>query len=476
MNQLFTGWESLEMESKISSPQQSITGKSLELLQAINESAATFQRSAHSETAVFRAYQEQMANLKLRGGLSLLDESGENLTVKVVNYAGRIGKILSKFEKLIGKETKDFTFVAADVDVYHRVVAGGQTQYIADSSRVIAQMIPKSAQRYLGRIIIAFGSSPAIYAPIISSEGKVKGVINIVGDGLTSDDVPALTAFANHIAVALDNASLFEEIQKYASDLEKRVAERTQELAAANERLKELDRLKSKLISNVSHELRTPITNLELYLNLYKHGKLEKKEQYLRVIEEQSRRLKELVEGILDLSRLDAGKDEFEFLDVQLNDVVEPIAMMLQEKARTKDLTLTFVPDGHLAIIQGNQSQLAQIAVNLITNSINYSNAGRITVQTLNNYEDAHICLKVSDTGKGIADEDRPHIFDRFYRGLGSGQNHVPGTGLGLAIVKEIVEIHSGKIEFESEVGKGTTFRVWLPIEQQKNGRINSSA
>jgi signal transduction histidine kinase len=446
--------------------QQPLTGRSVELLQAINNAAATFQRSAHSETAVLQAYQEQMAIMELRGGLSLLDEAGENLVIKVVNYAGRVGAILKKFENLVGIKTKEFTFHPSAVDVYRQVMETRQTQFIADSSHVVAQMLPQSAKRYLGRLIIAFGSDPAIYAPLISAERQVIGVINIVGAGLTAADKPALTAFANQIAVALDNALLFEELQQYATQLENRVAERTQALAEANERLTELDKLKTRLVSNVSHELRTPITTLELYLNLITRGKPEKREHYFQVVEDQVQRLRQLVEGILDLSRLDAGQYQLHAASVQLNDVVSQVVGMVTEQANLKGLALTFRPGEDLPVIQANKSQISQVVVNLLSNSINHTAVGRINVTTYQDRQGKRVFLEVQDTGVGIVPEDRPHIFDRFYRGQMGEEEHMPGTGLGLSIVKEIVEIHKGEISFKSEVGEGSTFWVWLPVSQ----------
>lgn len=447
--------------------QSSLTGRSIELLRATNEAAAYFQRSAHSETAVFQAYQEQMAALNLRGGLSFLDQSGENLTIRVVNYSGRIGQILRHFERLVGLKSEDFTFKVNDVDVYRSVIETKQTKFIPDSSVVIAQMLPSRLAPYLNRIVTTFGMHPAIYAPLIDPDGQVRGVLNMVDPNLTEQDVPALTALANQIAIALDNARLFEETRRYANELEQRVAERTQELAAANARLTELDELKSQLISNVSHELRTPITTLELYLDLYKHGNPQKRPHYLAAIEEQTQRLKHLVEDILDLSRLDAGRDKLQFGPVQLNEIIEKIVAMLAARAEAKGLELRFYPDRNLPIIQGISSQLMQVMTNLIVNSINYTNSGYVQVSTQVDEGNGRVCLSVNDTGSGIHPEDLPHIFDRFYRGQANRRERVPGTGLGLAIVKDIVAIHSGEIAVESEPGRGTTFRLWLPLTQR---------
>jgi signal transduction histidine kinase len=121
---------------------------------------------------------------------------------------------------------------------------------------------------------------------------------------------------------------------------------------------------------------------------------------------------------------------------------------------------LTFTPYADLPAVRGEENQLAQVITNLIGNAINYTQAGEIYIST--GSKDAQVLIEVRDTGLGIAPDDLPHLFERFYRGHHTRQ--IRGTGLGLAIVKEIVDLHDGRIEVESEVGVGTTLRVWLPI------------
>lgn len=249
---------------------------------------------------------------------------------------------------------------------------------------------------------------------------------------------------------------------RYAKDLEAQVSARTRELADANERLTELDRLKSKFVSDVSHELRTPIANLKLYIGLLDHGHPDKRTHYLAVLQQQIRRVADLVDDILDLARLEGDQQQgLSLQPVQLNALVAPIVMAHQPQAEAAALTLSFVPFADLPPTSGDANQLAQVVTNLLSNALNYTQQGAIEIRTL--LRDWQVGLQISDTGRGIAAEDLPHIFDRFYRGRHTHHTDVPGTGLGLAIVQEIVELHHGQIEVDSQLERGTTFTVWLP-------------
>ncbi len=268
---------------------------------------------------------------------------------------------------------------------------------------------------------------------------------------------------ADQLAVAIQNARLLEQAQRHARELEDRVAERTRELAEANEQLTELDRLKSKFVSDVSHELRTPIANLKLYIDLLSHGQPDKQAQYIATLQQQIRRVAELVDDILDLSRLERRKQQGITLEkIQLNDIATQVITAYQPRAEALALTLSFMPQADLPPVHGDANQLAQVVTNLIANALNYTQHGAVRVRTVE--RDNQAGLQVIDTGRGIAPDDLPHIFERFYRGRHTRRADVPGTGLGLAIVKEIVDIHHGQIEVESQVDHGTTISVWLPL------------
>jgi signal transduction histidine kinase len=130
--------------------------------------------------------------------------------------------------------------------------------------------------------------------------------------------------------------------------------------------------------------------------------------------------------------------------------------------AEDAGIKLIFEPDPDLPLIHAEQSQIARMVTNLVSNAIRYTTQGQVMLQTC--YKNGMVGFIVQDTGVGVEPQDLPHIFERFYRGQNVRQSGIPGTGLGLAIVKEIVNLHEGTIEIESVVGKGTTFRIWLPL------------
>jgi len=332
------------------------------------------------------------------------------------------------------------------VGLTHHVLATGQVYVSAD-----ARAEPLVAYPDLLDDLTTIACAPLI------ANGQALGVLWAGRRTLFADgEVQLLTAIADIAASALHRASVLET-------LEQRVVERTRELAEANERLKELDRLKSKFVSDVSHELRTPVSNLRLYVDLLDHGKPEKRDHYLLTLREQSQRLARLVEDILDLSRLERETDRAPDDWVDLNRVVDSVVTAHQPRSEAAGLALTFEPADDLPAVRGDGNQLAQVTTNLIANAIAYTPSGEVRVRTRRLA--GEVCLEVRDTGIGIVEEDLPHLFERFYRGRRPNHADIPGTGLGLSIVKEIVNLHQGRIEVESEAGVGSTFRVWLPIE-----------
>jgi two-component system, OmpR family, phosphate regulon sensor histidine kinase PhoR len=142
------------------------------------------------------------------------------------------------------------------------------------------------------------------------------------------------------------------------------------------------------------------------------------------------------------------------------------VVMALEPRSEIAGLQMVF-HSSPIPEIRGEFNQLAQVITNLVANAINYTPNGSITVRTSLEESQHQVCLEVTDTGMGISDADIPHLFTRFYRGERAGQTSIPGTGLGLSIVKEIVDLHGGQIAVQSQVGRGTTFKVFLPVYKQ---------
>ncbi|MBK8986980.1 MAG: GAF domain-containing protein [Chloroflexi bacterium] len=306
----------------------------------------------------------------------------------------------------------------------------------------------------------------------LQTQTQVIGVLHISLDRpheFFRGEMNLLLAVAEIAASALSRALVL-------ATLEQRVDRRTRELAEANERLQELDRLKTKFVSDVSHELRTPITNLTLYLDLLERGQAERREQYQAILRKQVDRLNSLIEDTLQLSRLDMGKTEMQFAAEDVNEIVAECVAEVQPLAEKADgLLVTAVLQPNLPPILADRGQLVVVLQNLLQNAITYTPQGAVCVRTTA-VADGPVCLSISDTGTGITDEDLPHIFERFYRGTAVSQSTLPGTGLGLSIAHEIIERHQGTIQVESHTGAGTTFTVCLPQANEGRGTGNAES
>ncbi len=199
--------------------QQNDPKPSVQLLLALNAVATTLQKSITSEQQIFTAFQREVVAIGLRGGISELDESGEMLVFKTIAYSNPIRKILSRYEKKARTQAEGFSVRAEEVDVYWIVVHEGKPVFVPDTSTVSGQVVPRQLRSLVKPILSFLGSPPGIFAPLIY-EGKVQGMLNMVGAKLTEADVPTLQAFANQIAVALENARLITRLQNANRALE----------------------------------------------------------------------------------------------------------------------------------------------------------------------------------------------------------------------------------------------------------------
>jgi signal transduction histidine kinase len=228
--------------------------------------------------------------------------------------------------------------------------------------------------------------------------------------------------------------------------------------------LKALDRMKSRFVSNVSHELRTPIATIKLLVHLMQKQP-ENWEDYIQSLAEEAEYQAQLVEDILEISRVDAGRIELEPEITDLGRLVEATVERHTTEADRRGLDLACEVDG-VAVAWVDRHRLMQVLNNLISNALRYTpTGGDVTVSTGRaRYAGRRwATLTVSDSGMGIPDDELPHIFERFFRGERPRAMQISGTGLGLAIVQEIVELHGGQISVQSAAGEGSTFTVMIP-------------
>lgn len=259
-----------------------------------------------------------------------------------------------------------------------------------------------------------------------------------------------------------------EAIRKLNLELEQRVTERTAELTTANKQLKELDKLKTKFVSDITHELRTPVTNMILYLDLIRLGNAENDKHYLQVLQQQAERLRQLVEDSLDLSRLGVDQKGVNLLLLDINAIVAEAVTAFDKKAGDKGIVLNFTPKTQLPKLLMDGGHTSRMTGSLLKNAVNFSQDGQIQVSTLLDDTAEFVGIRVQDNGIGFTVEDRKHCFEPFYRGERVGQLNIPGNGLGLALVKRIVDLYNGRIEIESEVDHGSAVTVWLPLTKDE--------
>jgi putative nucleotidyltransferase with HDIG domain len=194
-------------------------GPSVQLLIALNAVSTALQESIESKNQIFSAFQREVVALGLRGGISELDKSGQVLTFKTVAYNNPIRKILARYEKKSKTRAEGFSIRVEEVDVYRTVIDDSKPVFVPDTGTVSIQVVPKQLRSLVKPILSLLGNPPGIFAPLIY-EGQVKGMLNMVGAQLTEADVPTLQAFANQIAVALENARLIASLQNANQALE----------------------------------------------------------------------------------------------------------------------------------------------------------------------------------------------------------------------------------------------------------------
>ncbi len=270
------------------------------------------------------------------------------------------------------------------------------------------------------------------------------------------ETIEMLEIFGNHVVVALENARLVQTLGQHGRELE-----------AANRRMGELNQLKSSFLSAVSHELRTPLTSIRAYLDSLREDLdrpgLEAPLRFVRILEDESRRLSDLIDSVLSFSHLERGSNPMEFKTLDAREPVSTAIEALRPMAEAKKVSLqSELPDADIRI-EADLELLKQLVLHLGGNAIKFTApGGKVRIAA---FEDAEhgLVLSVSDSGIGIPEDQLERIFERFYQVDQSLVRRFGGTGLGLALCKSIAEVHGGSIAVDSSVGEGSTFTVRLP-------------
>jgi signal transduction histidine kinase len=301
------------------------------------------------------------------------------------------------------------------------------------------------------------------------SDAIAAGQLNVRSEIQTGDEFEDLSHAFNRMLRNL--MSMQERYQRLNTDLDRKV----DELAHANMALYESNRLKSDFLATMSHELRTPLHSIlgfsDVLLN--SAGQLnEKQARWVANIKGSGQQLLNLINDILDLAKIEAGKMEVRPEELSIPDLCENQVTMLRPQAEKKNLELRTQYESALPLIKQDAAKLRQILSNLLSNAIKFTpEGGRVLLKA--QVEDSDIVLTISDTGVGIAPEDQESIFDKFRQAGNPLTREHEGTGLGLSIVRELCKLLGGDVNLKSELGRGSSFTVRLPREIKAEARIN---
>jgi signal transduction histidine kinase len=327
--------------------------------------------------------------------------------------------------------------------------ATGRLAEVQEPVQVPDILAAPAESRVRGALVRA-GYRALLAVPLVR-EGHLIGGLTVIRKAtgaFAPEDIELLQTFATQSALAIQNARLFREIE-----------EKSRQLEVASQH-------KSDFLANMSHELRTPlnaIIGFSEVLTDRMFGELnEKQEEYLKDIYASGTHLLSLINDILDLSKIEAGRMELELTEFHLPTAIENALMLVRERAGRRSIALHTNIDNRLGQIQADERKVRQVVLNLLSNAIKFTpEGGRIEVGAVP--KDGLVEISVTDTGIGIAPEDQEKVFEEF-RQVGTAARKVEGTGLGLTLCRKFVELHGGRIWAKSQLGQGSIFTFTIPL------------
>jgi two-component system, NtrC family, sensor kinase len=328
--------------------------------------------------------------------------------------------------------------------------AAGRATEAHEPIQIADIAVPGAYESRVRDLLIGAGYRALLSVPLVREEqiiGSLSLLRKMPGE-YSPEVVEVLKTFATQSALAIQNARLFREIEDKSRQLEV------------------VSQHKSEFLANMSHELRTPlnaIIGFSEVLTERMFGELnEKQEEYSKDIHASGQHLLSLINDMLDLSKIEAGRMELELSDFHLPTALDSALTLVRERAGRRSIALHTNIDNRLGQIQADERKVRQVVLNLLSNAIKFTpEGGRIEVGAAP--KDGFVEVSVSDTGVGIAPEDQEAVFEEF-RQVGTADKKVEGTGLGLTLCRKFVELHGGRIWVKSELGMGSTFTFTLPL------------
>jgi signal transduction histidine kinase/ActR/RegA family two-component response regulator len=429
------------------------------LLRALNEAALAVEQALTLEE-LFAAVGEEFEKLGFACAIFATDDDRTRLLPTYFNYqAGAV----TAAEELLGGTSTELSIPLELAGLLRQAVSEGQGVFAAGDD-VIQQALPAPLGRHATELVNRLGVGSSINIPLVV-EDEVNGLLSVQSDDLTEDDVPAITAFAHQLAAAWRKAELLQDLEASLEELK-----RTQAQFLQAQKMEAVGRL----AGGVAHDLNNMLTVIQFSTQLIER-KLRSKDplwDHIWSIKEASDRAAQLTKHLLIFSRREVVEPRV----VNLSWLVRDLSQMLRRIIGEDIELVTPLAEG-LWTVKVDPSQIEQAIVNLVVNARDaMPQGGRLTIETANAELDeayaarqldvepgAYVLLTVSDTGGGMTDEVRAHLFEPFYTTKERGK----GTGLGLATVFGIVKRHEGHVGVESEVERGTVFRIYLPRAEE---------
>jgi len=343
--------------------------------------------------------------------------------------------------------------------LYKSLVAVGKGVIMPDDINTAHSQLTKSLHESQIALVIRLRTSHEVLGFVVLGFKQS-------GEVYSERDMRLLTTAADEIAISLQNALRFEEIQRFNQTLQQRVKEATHRLSETNRKLKAMDETKDDFIGMASHQLRTPLTSVKGYLSLVLDGDAGKITSQQRKLLSQafisSQRMVFLIADLLNVSRLKTGKFIIETTPVNLADIVTDEISQLQETAVARELTLEFHKPAHFPSVELDETKTRQVIMNFLDNAVYYTPSGGHIVATLTETPKS-VELRVIDNGIGVPKAEQHHLFSKFFRAKNAQKARPDGTGLGLFMAKKVVIAQGGAIIFDSKEGEGSTFGFIFP-------------
>jgi len=441
------GWELYRQMSLVSGDVNSLVGQgaSRTQLQAKAKEIAKFSKSR--VTVIDKQGRVLADSSTPLAKLRALDNHGARPEVVEARQTGR-GRAV-RYSETLGKDL-----------IYVAVPLAAQRGYLRFAVPTIyaADLVLKIHKSMLVALVLAI--IVAITVSILFSRSFSRPIVRLSGISrrIAEGKVP----------FAIPRRSKFEigKLEHAVEQMSHKLADTFQKLSHEHSELKKLESYRSEFVANVSHELKTPLTAIRNYVETLSAGAIDDQvhnQEFLKKIEKHAVNLSALIDDILAISNLEAKKDIGQFTRVDLGGLIARAMETISAKAEKKKVKISFSCAGGQCLVAGIEEHLYRAILNLLDNAVNYTEpGGQVEISCLK--REKQLEITVTDTGAGIPIEHLPRIFERFYRVDKARSRELGGTGLGLAIVKHVMNIHNGSVSVQSEVGRGSTFTLILPL------------